>query len=147
MTSPKHHSFMAVAKTLAQEFSKDPSSKIAALFVNDKNRIVSHGYNGFPSGVFDDEALLLDRPKRLLWTIHAEINGIINTTSSLSGTRVYITKLFPCIDCAKALAQAGVVEVIIEKEGIETERWLTNYETTMEMFNQLSIRLTVLEPR
>lgn len=34
--------------------SKDPSTQVGACIVNDNNRIVSMGYNGFPSGCSDD---------------------------------------------------------------------------------------------
>ena len=42
---------------------------------------------------------------------HAELNAILNSGSSLKGSRVYVT-LFPCNECAKAIIQSGIKEVI-----------------------------------
>ena len=46
--------FMGVAK-LASMRSKDPSTQVGACIVNDKNKIMSMGYNGFPQGCSDDD--------------------------------------------------------------------------------------------
>lgn len=46
--------FMGVA-LLASQRSKDPSTQVGACIVNDDNRIMSVGYNGFPRGCSDDE--------------------------------------------------------------------------------------------
>lgn len=54
--------FMGVAKLSALR-SKDPSTQVGACIVNDNNRIVSMGYNGFPSGCSDD-VFSLDKGRR-----------------------------------------------------------------------------------
>ena len=41
-------------------WSKDPSTKVGCIFVRN-NRLVSSGYNGFPSGILDSEIRLNDR--------------------------------------------------------------------------------------
>ena len=46
--------FMGVA-LLAAKRSKDPSTQVGACIVDDENRILSTGYNGFPHGCSDDE--------------------------------------------------------------------------------------------
>ena len=46
--------FMGVA-LLAAKRSKDPNTQVGACIVNDKKRIMSVGYNGFPAGCGDDE--------------------------------------------------------------------------------------------
>ena len=40
---------------LAAKRSKDPNTQVGACIVNDKKRIMSVGYNGFPAGCGDDE--------------------------------------------------------------------------------------------
>lgn len=107
--------FMGVALLAAQR-SKDPGSQVGACIVNQDNRILSVGYNGMPTGCEDDE-MPWSREGEFLETkyafvCHAELNAILNNDGgSLKGTRLYAT-LFPCNECAKAIIQCGIREVI-----------------------------------
>lgn len=72
-----------------------------------KNRIIAAGYNGFLPGVEHKSCV---RDGHELATVHAEQNAIADAARrgvSLSGATAYITH-FPCINCAKILASAGV---------------------------------------
>ena len=107
--------FMGVA-LLAAERSKDPNTRVGACIVDDQNRILSTGYNGFPAGCSDDEfPWNRDAAKgetKYPFVVHAELNAILNTRGkSLTGSRLYVA-LFPCNECAKAIIQSGVREVI-----------------------------------
>ncbi|MDD4184602.1 MAG: dCMP deaminase family protein [Candidatus Izemoplasmatales bacterium] len=106
--------FMGVAK-LSSMRSKDDSSQVGACIVNEKNRIIGIGYNGFPVGCDDDdfpwerEGAFLDT--KYPYVVHAEPNAILNSSVSLDGSRMYVT-LFPCNECAKLIIQSGIREVI-----------------------------------
>lgn len=107
--------FMGIALLSAMR-SKDPGTQVGACIVSDKNRIMSVGYNGMPTGCSDDnypwsrEGNPLDT--KYLFVCHAELNAILNNRSGqLEGCRIYTT-LFPCNECAKALIQAGIKEII-----------------------------------
>ena len=107
--------FMGVALLAAQR-SKDPSTQVGACIVDENNRILSTGYNGFPKGCSDDD-FPWNRDESLgetkyQFVVHAELNAILNTRGkSLVGSRVYVG-LFPCNECAKSIIQAGIREVI-----------------------------------
>ena len=69
--------------SLAQQvstWSKDPSTKVGCVIIDDYGRPVSFGYNGFAKGVDDSESRLLDRPTKLRYTIHAENNAILSAS-------------------------------------------------------------------
>ena len=109
--------FMGIALLTAQR-SKDNSSQVGACIVSRENKILSLGYNGMPIGCLDDEmpwgreGTPLDT--KYMYVCHAELNAILNHasgTGSLRGARIYTT-LFPCNECAKALIQSGIREVI-----------------------------------
>ena len=108
--------FMAVA-LLAAERSKDPSTQVGACIVDADNRIVSTGYNGFPYGCSDDEYPWSREGEDAAHTkygyvVHAELNAILNARGrNVAGTRIYVA-LFPCNECAKAIIQAGISEVV-----------------------------------
>ena len=107
--------FMGVA-LLSSQRSKDPNTQVGACIVNNRNKIMSVGYNGFPMGCNDDdfpweregEAYDTKYP----YVCHAELNAILNNAgASLEGCRIYVA-LFPCNECAKAIIQCGIKEVI-----------------------------------
>ncbi len=107
--------FMGVA-LLAARRSKDPSTQVGACIVDDNNIILSTGYNGFPYGCSDDvfpwgrSGEMNDT--KYPYVVHAELNAILNAQGrSLRGARIYVA-LFPCNECAKAIIQSGIREVI-----------------------------------
>ena len=108
--------FMSVA-LLSAKRSKDPNTKVGACIVNDKNRIIGIGYNGFPYGCSDEEfpwsndetGEYLDQ--KYPYVVHAEANAILNSTRSLDGARIYVS-LFPCNECAKLIIQSGIKEIV-----------------------------------
>lgn len=105
--------FMGVA-VLASKRSKDPNTQVGACIVNDDNIILSTGYNGFPMGCSDDEYSWEREGEdtKYPYVVHAELNAILNANGkSLKDSRIYVY-LFPCNECAKAIIQAGIKEVI-----------------------------------
>ena len=108
--------FMSIA-LLSAKRSADPSTQVGACIVDSNNKVVSIGYNGMPRGI-DDCNLSWNRngtdlDSKYLYVCHAEFNAILNTRdgSQLKGCRVYVT-LFPCNECAKAIIQSHIKEVI-----------------------------------
>ncbi len=107
--------FMGVA-LLAAMRSKDPNTQVGACIVDRSNHILSTGYNGFPNGCSDDEfpwgreGAMLE--SKYPFVVHAELNAILNARGKdLTGSRIYVA-LFPCNECAKAIIQSGISEVI-----------------------------------
>lgn len=107
--------FMGVALISAKR-SKDPNTQVGACIVDNNNKIIGIGYNGFPIGCSDEEfpwdntGDFLDT--KYPYTCHAELNAILNSVGKeLKGCKVYAT-LFPCNECAKAIIQSGILEVI-----------------------------------
>ena len=107
--------FMSVA-LLSGKRSKDPNTQVGACIVNKNNIIESIGYNGLPKGCSDDE-FPWDKEGETLNTkypfvVHAELNAILNAKGKdLSNCRIYVA-LFPCNECAKAIIQSGINEVV-----------------------------------
>lgn len=111
--------FMGVAALSAMR-SKDPGTQVGACIVNQQNKIMSVGYNGMPLGCSDDEypwdreGAALDT--KYLYVCHAELNAILNFRGgSLEGCRIYTT-LFPCNECAKAIIQSGISEIVYTED-------------------------------
>lgn len=109
--------FIALAK-LSSMRSKDPNTQVGACIVDNNNRILSIGYNGTPNG-FSDDDFSWEREGEFLntkypYVCHAELNAILNYRGSrkdLEQSKIYVD-LFPCNECAKAIIQSGIKEVI-----------------------------------
>ncbi len=107
--------FMAVAR-LAGLRSKDPNSQVGSCIVSTDNKILSMGYNGFPLGCSDDEYPWAREGDPLetkyIYVTHSELNAILNYRGgNLEGAKLYVS-LFPCNECAKAIIQSGIKEII-----------------------------------
>ena len=105
--------FMGVA-LLAARRSKDPSTQVGACIVSPEKIIISTGYNGLPNGCSDDEYPWgrEGEETKYPYVVHAELNAILNAGGRvLRGATLYVA-LFPCNECAKAIIQSGIKEVI-----------------------------------
>ena len=138
--------FMGVA-LLAAERSKDPSTQVGACIVDAQNRILSTGYNGFPHGCSDDE-FPWNRDESLgetkyQFVVHAELNAILNARGkSLADSKLYVG-LFPCNECAKAIIQAGVSEVVYLSDKYKDT---PSTMASRRMLESAGIKLSQLKP-
>lgn len=107
--------FMGIA-LLSAKRSKDPNTQVGACIVDNYNKILGIGYNGFPIGCSDD-VLPWDKESEDInktkypYVVHAEANAILNSTKDLHGSRMYVG-LFPCNECAKLIIQSGIKEIL-----------------------------------
>lgn len=128
--------------------SKDPNTQVGACIVSEDNKILSVGYNGMPIGCSDDD-FPWERSAdsalntKYLYVCHAELNAILNSTCSLRGARIYVS-LFPCNECAKAIIQSGIREVIyVENKYADTD----SVKASQAMFKASGVVCRHLEPR
>jgi dCMP deaminase len=138
--SPRLMKFYPVAEAFAG-MSKDPSTKVGAIALDDDFNIVSAGYNGFPRGVRDDASRYLDRETKLKLISHAEANLVAQAAHggrSLKGTSVIVTSLPPCSACAKLLVQAGVSRVISVHPDAHP-RWADEAALASLIFNEAGV--------
>ncbi|WP_055070779.1 deoxycytidylate deaminase [Clostridium massiliamazoniense] len=151
--------FMGIA--LISSFrSKDPNTQVGACIVDKHNKIIGIGYNGLPIGCSDDDFSWENTGDFLNtkypYICHAELNAILNSIGKeLEGCKIYST-LFPCNECAKAIIQSGIKEVIylsdkysntesvkaskimFEKAKIKYNELTSERETLILSFNKLS---------
>ena len=152
--------FMGIA-LLSAKRSKDPSTQVGACIVNPRNKIISVGYNGMPTGISDDEFPWVREGAPLEtkypYVCHAELNAILNNIGiSLENCKIYVP-LFPCNECCKAIIQSGIREVIyisdkyketdavkaskrmMDRAGVTYRRLLTPLETLTISFRESDI--------
>lgn len=134
--------FIELTKHIAG-WSKDKSIGTCAVIVDKENRIVSIGYNGFPSGADDGVEERYNRPQKYLYTEHAERNVIYNASRigvSTKGCTMYLM-WFPCADCARAIIQSGIDTLVCYEPDLETPKWGEHFKAALEMFNECGVAL------
>ncbi len=136
--------FMGVAM-LAARRSKDPNTQVGACIVSPERIILSTGYNGFPKGCSDDDYPWAREgaETKYPFVVHAELNAILNSGGrSLRGATIYVA-LFPCNECAKAIIQSGIAEVVyLSDKYAGTSATLAS----KRMFASAGVRIRRLEP-
>ena len=137
--------FMGIALLSAQR-SKDNNTHVGACIVDENNKILSLGYNGMPIGCHDD-LMSWERDgdclnTKYMYVCHAELNAILNARIPLTGSKLYVT-LFPCNECAKAIIQSGIKEVVyLSDKYAET----SSVRASKRMFDAAGVKYTHLKP-
>lgn len=133
--------FLELAK-LCGSWSKDPSTQVGAVIVDDNNRIVSIGFNGFPQGVEDSEERLVDRETKYDIIVHAEANALMFANKSVEGCTLYTWPFQPCSRCAGLIIQSGITRVV---SVIHSDiRWKKNFEISRNLLKESNIPLELL---
>ena len=138
--------FMGLAHLSAMR-SKDASTQVGAVIVDQEHKVVGIGYNGFPIGCSDDE-FPWGREGDMLETkyafvVHAELNAILNSTRDLHGCTLYVS-LFPCNECAKAIIQSGIRKIVYEDDKYAAA---DNVIASKKMLNAAGVELVQLGKR
>jgi dCMP deaminase len=123
-------------------WSKDPGTKVGCVLVSDR-RILSTGYNGFPQTISDDLERYIDRDFKLSITVHAEKNAILNAAKNgtkVEGSTLYVT-FPPCSQCASAVIQAGVAQVVCPSPDTAPERWRDSFKRAGDLFYEAGVKV------
>lgn len=132
--------FMELAIHVAS-WSKDRSRQVACVIVAPDNSVRALGFNGFPRGLDDEVEGRHFRPAKYLWTEHAERNAIYVAARNgipLNGCRMYLP-WFPCVDCARAIVQAGLVEVVSRQPDFSDIRWGEDFRVAVELLKEAEV--------
>lgn len=132
--------FMELAEHVA-DWSKDPSTKVGCVIVDQQDRVVSLGFNGFPRGVKDLDLRYTDKETKYLFVAHAERNALDNAPLSVEGCTLY-SPLLPCNECAKSIIQKGITRVV-SYAPIEDRPHL-NWDITKQMFLEAGVQLYLI---
>lgn len=137
--------FLELAK-LISTWSKDPSTQVGAVLVNDLDQVVGMGYNGFARGVKDTEERYADREIKYPMVVHAEVNAIIQAGHDARGSTLYVYPSFMlppiCADCAKAAIQAGVSGIVgynPDETDERVKRWAGSISHAKTMWDEVGL--------
>lgn len=143
--------FIGIAK-LAALRSKDPNTQVGCCIVSSENRILSVGYNGTPNG-YDDDVFPWNRTgerldTKYMYVCHSELNAILNyrgDINNMRGAKIYV-HYFPCNECAKAIIQSGITEVIYI-HSYDYDNHSEEMEASIRMFDKCGVKYRKYEGR
>lgn len=131
--------FLELAKFIAA-WSKDPSTKVGAVLVDSKRRVIGIGYNGFSRGVNDDDGRYADRAVKYEIVVHAEVNALLNSAKSLEDATLYVWPLFPCSRCAAQIIQSGVKRVVSLEKSDGNISWASSNSLAQQIFEEAGVK-------
>ena len=137
--------FIRLAKEIST-WSKDPSTQVGAVIINQNRRILATGYNGFPRGIRDIEERLTNRDEKYKYVVHAEMNAIYNATFngvSLDGATLYVWGLPACSECAKGIIQVGIKKVVMADIN-KVDKWQKSFEISAALFDEATIEYKMM---
>jgi dCMP deaminase len=133
--------FIRIAHEVAS-WSKDPGTTVGAVLVQDK-RILATGYNGFPSGIDDNLSRYVDREVKLAYTVHAEVNALLNAAKNgarTEGSFLYTT-FHPCVNCAASVIQGGIKRVICPAVEAAPVRWHKSFAQARDLLGEAGVEV------
>lgn len=145
----KHAKYLDVAEAISR-LSKDSSTQVGSLIVGKGGEFLASGWNGAPRGCGADEPgdIRSERPEKYFWFSHAEANAITNAArvgTPLAGGSIVVTH-FPCMDCARAIVQSGIVKVITRRPEFEfAMRWREHIERSLRLFDECGVEVEYVE--
>lgn len=148
MKEEKACKYFQLAKHFADNFSKDTSTKVGAIFLApESHQILSMGYNGMPRGFNETIPVRWERPQKYLYVEHAERNAIYNACrhgTPLENSIAVVT-MFPCSDCMRALIQSGVKKIVTVSPNLSCDRWGSHFQASLEMCKECGVDLTFID--
>lgn len=131
-------------------WSKDPSTKVGAVVVNNLNQSVGEGFNGFPRGVDDDWKRYEDREQKYKFIVHAEVNAILLAGQAARGSTLYVYPSFAipnvCNECAKAVIQSGIKRVVgftpKPEDAERAKRWKDSILISKTMLEEAGVKIS-----
>ena len=102
--------------------------------------------NAFPAGVRDLEERHLG-DGRFVWMEHAERRAIFAAARrgvATAGARITST-FFPCIDCARAIVEAGVVRLDTPAPAFDDPVWGSSFERSQVILEEGGVEIRIVK--
>jgi len=125
--------------------SDDPDTQLGCVTVNKIGEVCSEAWNSLARGVRSDSGRL-QRPAKYFWLEHAERNAVYHAAregTALNGCTLYV-QVMPCADCARAIIQGGIAEVVVSNDvmdAYEGERYREHHAIAAVMLAEAGVEV------
>ena len=137
----KHAAWAIELAGVVAKRSKDPSTKVGAVILDPRGRVISAGFNGLPIGVEDSDDRLTDRAMKYRMIRHAEANALAFAAGPTMGATLVVTHPC-CAQCAGDAIQHGIARVVYPAPSDEMRaRWADDFEVSRQMFDEAGVEV------
>jgi dCMP deaminase len=138
--------------------SKDPNTRVGAVIIGPDREPLSFGFNGLPRGVADTHERLHNRELKLMLTVHAEMNAVLNAArvgTALKGSTLYLAATDdsgavwagpPCCRCTVEIIQAGIAEIVGFPFKSGTSKWKDDIEMARQILAEAGVAYREVSP-
>lgn len=145
----KARKFMELAHARAR-FSKDTSTKVGAIIIGPSGEDRASGYNGAPPGmpcINPETPEERSGPRSTFGSVtpNSMQSRMPRESAFLSeGCTIFVTHP-PCMDCARAIVQAGIKRVVtVDQNADFYERWKEHILRSRRLFSECGVEFEVL---
>jgi len=151
-TTPKMDDarWLALCASKGQE-SPDPRTKIGCLIIAPDGNVRCASCNDYPQGTLRGIGERVEAPLKYVWFEHAERNAIYLAARQglpTEGCTMFV-ELIPCIECARAIIQAGIIQVVINRDRCveyQGSKYSGEVPTAMAMLAEAGINVRFAKP-
>ncbi len=133
---------MMQAAIAAARRSPNRVRKVGAVLTPASGEPVSSACNDYPRGVRDTE-LRHQGDGRLVWMEHAERNAIYAAARAGTATdgATLASTYFPCVDCARAIVQAGIRQLHTLPPDLDDPVWGASFVASRVILEEAGVAL------
>lgn len=131
--------------------SPDPRTKVGCIIITPEGGVRCAACNDYPQGVRRGITDRAEAPLKYVWFEHAERNAIYQAARkglSIEGCTMFV-ELIPCVECARAIIQVGIVQVVINQvrcAEYEGSRYSREHPVAMAMLAEAGITVRFASP-
>ncbi len=131
--------------------SPDPRTRIGCLIVAPDGSIRCAACNDYPRGIMHGSKERTEAPLKYIWFEHAERNAIYQAArKGLSTERcTMFLELTPCIECARAIIQAGITQLVLNQDrcaSYQGEKYSEEHPTALGMLAEAGVAVRFALP-
>jgi len=121
------------------------------VIISPGGKLLCEACNTYPRGIRDGIRERTEPPLKYIWIEHAERNAIYLAARRGISTEgcTMIVELTPCVECARAIIQAGVVQVVINggrSAEYSGDRYSGEHSTALAMLAEAGIAVRSIDP-
>lgn len=145
MATPSITESLLQAAVAAARHSPNRVRHVGAVLVSADGRTQISACNTFPRGVLDT-AERHEGNGRLVWMEHAERNAIFAAARTGLATEgaTLAASFFPCLDCARAIVQAGIRELLTLPPVLEDPVWGPTFGPSLAILAEGGVQVRYL---
>ena len=134
--------YMDMAIELSKN-SRDESTKVGTVIIDKNGEVMVIGFNDLIKGCkYTPEVQV--RPIKYKYFEHGERNAIYSAARlgvSTDGCTIISSGLFPCVECARAIVQSGIIKIVTFKPDYEHPTYGEDFKLALDFLTDAGVEI------